>query len=129
MRRYGCLTLLLMLCACTSFTPAQRTLWALNIYEHEYDRYLETVIDPAIPIEQKDILKADPELIKPAQINPNLTDETKKMLRVKKEILVELKPLVLVAGEYQITGKLPDDDILNQLTKLIDKLIILSEEK
>lgn len=127
--KYIYLSLLLCLCACTTFTPAQRTLWALNIYENEYDRYLETVIDKSIPIEQKDILKADPELIKPEQIDKNLTEETKKMLRVKKEILIELKPLVLMAGEYQITGKLPDDDILNQLTKLIDKLVVISTEE
>ncbi len=123
------LPLMLVLSACTTFTPAQRTLWALNIYENEYDRYLETVIDKKIPAEQKDILKADPELIKQNQIDPNLTEDTKKMLRVKKEILVELKPLVLIAGEYQITGKLPDDDIMSQLTKLIDKLVVLSKEE
>jgi len=127
--RYAWLSLLLILCACASFTPAQRTLWALNIYENEYDRYLETVIDKNIPVEQKDILKADPELIKPEQIDKTLTEDTKKMLRVKKEILVELKPLVLIAGEYQVTGKLPDDDIMNQLTKLIDRLVLLSQEE
>ena len=127
--KYTWLALLLITCGCTTFTPAQRTLWALNIYENEYNRYLDTVIDKSVPIEQKELLKADPELIKPGQINPKLTEDTKKMLRVKKEILVELKPLVLLAGEYQITGKVPNDDILGQLTKLIDRLVILAGEE
>jgi len=118
--------LMIVLCSCVGLTPAQRTLWSISIYEGEYQRYLDTVIDPTISTAEKDILKANPELITPDKINPNLTDDQKKMLRVKKEILIELKPIVIMAADYQITGQLPSSEIQAKLTDLINKLVELS---
>lgn len=118
----------LMACSCAGLTPAQRTLWALDVYENQYNMYLDAAIDPSLTASQRDVLKADPELIGPGFINPNLTESQKEILRVKKQILIELKPLVIMAGDYQITGKLPPDEVQRKMTELINRLVELVED-
>ena len=121
------LLVFILIYGCASLTPAQRTLWAIDIYLAEYDAYLEAVIDPSVSPEIKARLKTDTSLITPEFLNPKLTDETRKMLRVKKEILIEMKPLVLLAEEYQRTGVLPTKDVTDELTKLANRLVTLGD--
>jgi|MudIll2142460700_1097286.scaffolds.fasta_scaffold38865_7 hypothetical protein len=116
------------LVSCTHLTPAQQTLWALNVYQAQYDEYLSMVINPALSTDEKAYLKQNPAEITPNKINPDLTDEAKKMLRVKKEILIELKPLVIIAAEYHKSGKLPPDNLQATLTSLINRLLSAEED-
>jgi hypothetical protein len=120
--------LALLLYGCAHLTPAQQTLWALNVYKAQYDEYLYMVINPALSTDEKAYLKQNPAEITPDKINPDLTDEAKKMLRVKKEILIELKPIVILAAEYQQSGKLPPDNMQATLTNLINRLLNAEEK-
>ena len=117
-----------LLAACAHLTPAQQTLWALNVYQAQYDEYLTMTINPNLDAETKAYLRANPADIKGDYLNPDLTDEARKMLRVKKEILIELKPLVLVAAECQRSGKLPPENLRATLTSLINRLLSAEED-
>jgi hypothetical protein len=86
------------------------------------------VINPALTTDEKVYLRQNPAEITPDKINPDLTDEAKKMLRVKKEILIELKPIVLLAAQYQQSGNLPPEDIQITLTNLINRLLGAEED-
>jgi len=120
--------LLAVMCGCAGLTPAQKTLWALNVYQAQYDLYLDQVIAPDVTAEQRSIFKENPSLITGSSINPNLTDDQRKVLRVKKQILIELKPLVLIAAEYQRTGQLPPSEVQAKLTELINRLVAIAED-
>lgn len=120
--------LLAVMCGCAGLTPAQKTLWALNVYQAQYDLYLDQVIAPDVTAEQRSIFKENPSLITGSSINPNLTDDQRKVLRVKKQILIELKPLVLIAAEYQRTGQLPPAEVQAKLTELINRLVAIAED-
>lgn len=122
------LLFMVTLVSCAHLTPAQQTLWALNVYQAQYDEYLTMTINPSLDSETKAYLRANPADIKGDYLNPNLTDEAKKMLRVKKEILVELKPIVLLAADYQKNGQLPPDNLQATLTSLINRLLQAEED-
>jgi len=107
----------------TALTPTQQTLWATNVYLAQYDLYLEQVINPMIGAEEKKILKADPTLIAGNKMNQDLSDKEREILRVKKEILVELKPIIEMLGEYRKTGTVPPAEVQKKLTDLINQLL------
>lgn len=119
--------ILLLLCACATLTPQQRVLWGLDVYLWEYSQYLDLSINPKLDVETREYLKNNPAEIRGDYLNPSLTEEQKKMLRVKKEILIELKPLVLAAEEYQRTGVMPADEITEKLTELTNRLVELGD--
>lgn len=119
--------ILLLLCACATLTPQQRVLWGLDVYLWEYSQYLDLSINPKLDVETREYLKNNPAEIRGDYLNPNLTEEQKKMLRVKKDILIELKPLVLAAEEYQRTGVMPADEITEKLTELTNRLVELGD--
>jgi len=116
-----------LIIGCATLTPSQKVLWGLNVYQAQYSLYIERVMAPDLTPSLKETLRKDPSLITGNYINPNLTEDQKKILRVKKDILVQLKPLVLMAAEYNKTGMLPSEDIQNKLTELINKLVEVSE--
>lgn len=115
--------LVALVSGCVHLTPAQQTLWALNVYDAQYNEYLDMTINPSLDAETKAYLRANPADIKGDYINPGLTDEAKKMLRVKKELLIQLKPIVLMAADYHKSGKLPPADVQKTLTDLINRLL------
>lgn len=118
--------LVFALCGCaTTLTPAQQTLWATNVYLAQYDLYLEQVINPALTEDAKAALKKDPALITGDLLNPDLSEEQLKVLKVKKEILVELKPLVVMAIQLQQKGELPPADVQKKLAELINRLVTM----
>lgn len=119
---------ILLLCSCSHLTPAQQTLWAINVYRAQYDLYLDHVINPALPVEEQAELRKNPALIKGNKLNPNLSEEQKEVLRVKKDVLKELKPLVLMASDYSLTGKVPPKELQDQLTSLINRLLLEMED-
>jgi hypothetical protein len=96
--------LLLVIVSCVGLTAAQRNLWSLDVYDAQYRAYEEAVKDP------------------------NLTEDQKEVLRVKKQVLIELKPLVLMAHEYHKTGQLPPEDVQRKLTELINKLVEMGSD-
>lgn len=117
-----------LLCGCaTTLTPAQKTIWAVNVYKAQYDLYLEQVINPSVTADQKAMLKKEPSLIQGEYLNPKLSDAQRQVLRVKKEILNEMKPLVKMAIEFQKSGTLPPAEIQEKLTDLINRLISIVE--
>lgn len=118
----------IVLAGCSvKLTPMQQTLWATNVYLAQYDLYLEQVINPAVSAEEKAQLKKDPSLIQGDYLNPNITEDQWEVLKVKKRILVELKPLVTMAAQYHQTGELPPAEVQKKLTDLINQLIALVE--
>lgn len=119
---------LILFCGCAGLTNSQRVLWGIEIYNSQYDSYLDAVINPDLPEDVKKMLKENPSLITEEFINKELSEDKRKILRVKKDILIELKPLVLMAAEYQKTGQLPSNDVQNKLTELINRLVELSED-
>ncbi len=106
-------------------TPMQQTLWALNVYKAQYDLFLEQVINPDVSPDIKSQLKKEPSLIKGEYLNPNITDDQWEVLKVKQRILLELKPLVAMAAQYQMNGQLPPAETQKKLTDLINQLISL----
>ena len=116
--------LLFSLSGCASLTPAQKTLWMANVYEAQYDLYLDQMINPMVGAEMKASLKAEPSLIVGEYLNPDLTEQQREVLRVKKQILIELKPLVAMATKYQLTGVLPSEEAINKMANLINELLI-----
>jgi len=119
---------LFLFAGCKTMTPAQQTLWAVNVYQAQYDLYLDQVINPAITAAEKEMLKANPDQITGGYLNQDISEDQRKILRVKKQILIELKPLVIMAAEYQTTGQLPPAEVQKKLTELINRLVELAED-
>ncbi len=115
--------LICAIAACATLTPEQKTLWALNVYQAQYELYLDQVLDPSLTEDKKAAIKADLSLVTPEMINQNISESQRDALRVKKQILIELKPLVLMVAEYTKTGTLPPDDVQRKLTELINRLV------
>ena len=86
-------------CAQLSLTPKQTILWALNVYEAQYDLYVAQTA------------------------NPDLTEEEKKILRVKKTILVDLEHSLNLATA-DIAADVPiDDEVQEDIKYLVNRLL------
>lgn len=121
-----CLFVLVLIASCSvKLTPQQQTLWAVNVYNAQYDLYLDQVIDPAIVEEDRKMLMESPELITDDMIRPDLSEDQREILREKKKVLVELHPLIITVKELQATGGQLDAEMQNHLTGLINRLIAI----
>jgi len=109
-------------------TPQQQTLWAVNVYNAQYDLYLDQVIDPTIVEADRAMLKANPTLITEDMINKDLSDDQRVMLREKKKVLIELFPIIDTIKQLQENGLKLDAATQNRLTELINRLIALTED-
>jgi len=119
-----CLLVALLFASCsTKLTPQQQVLWALNVYNAQYDLYLDQVIDPGIVEEDRNMLKENPELITSDMIRPDLSEEQREILREKKKVLIELHPIILTILELRSSGGELNAATQDRLTLLINRLI------
>ena len=81
-----------------NLTPEGKAAFALSVYNTEYDNYL---------------LLAK---------KPNLTEEEKKVLRVKRKVLVALKPVLDSYATYVRSGQLPPQELERKLLDLVTQL-------
>jgi hypothetical protein len=127
MRHLNLAILILLVVGCTTkLTNEQRVLWSLNIYTSTYNQYLDQILDPDVKPERRAILSAEPSLIADDDLRDGITEEEWEILRVKKDILVDMKPLVLAAARYLDLGQVPPAEIQNDLTALVNKIIALA---
>lgn len=125
------LPLLALLASCSwiqsqQLSPERQLLWSLNVYNAQYQLYLDQVINPDLDDAEKNVLRANPDLIKGDKLRPGITEDEWKILRVKKDILVELKKVVLLTEEYHKTGTLPPAEVQREITNLINRLLEVS---
>jgi len=119
--------LILLVVGCTTkLTNEQRVLWGLNIYNSTYAYYLDQILDPDVKPEKRAMYSKEPSLIPDRDLRPGITEDEWKVLRVKKDILVEMKPLVLLSAKYLNAGQVPPVEIQNDLTALVNKIISLT---
>jgi hypothetical protein len=127
MRHLNLAILILLVVGCTTkLTNEQRVLWSLNIYTSTYNQYLDQILDPDVKPERRAILSAEPSLIADDDLRDGITEEEWEILRVKKDILVDMKPLVLAAARYLDLGQVPPAEIQNDLTALVNRIIALA---
>ena len=126
-RQLNLAILLLLVVGCTTkLTNEQRVLWGLNIYTSTYNQYLNQILDPDVSPENRAIYSKEPSLIPDRDLREGITEEEWEILRVKKDILVEMKPLVLLSAKYIDAGQVPPAEIQNDLTALVNKIIALA---
>ena len=119
--------LILLVVGCTTkLTNEQRVLWGLNIYTSTYNQYLNQILDPDVDPEKRAMYAKEPSLIPDRDLREGITEEEWEILRVKKDILVDMKPLVLLAAKYTNAGQVPPAEIQNDLTLLVNKIIALT---
>jgi len=86
-------------CAQLSLTPKQTILWALNVYNAQYDLYVEQAA------------------------KPDLTEDEKEILRVKKTVLVDLEHALNLATADIQAGVTVDDEVQEDIKYLVNRLL------
>lgn len=106
---------LVMLWGCTyniRITQRDVATWANNIYIAQYDDYLSWFEKSP---EGKLVLK------------PNVPEKQREILAAKKEIFIELQPLLLIYSSYADSGTVPTGviiaDVETRLVQLVNNLI------
>ena len=80
-------------------TPQEKAVWMLSVYNAQYDDYLFQVD------------------------KPDLTEDDKKILREKKEILKEVYPLIELYTGYVDSGVIPTLETETLIMQNIDRLL------
>lgn len=107
-------------------SPKEKAAWMLSMYRKQYDDYLDTIIDPALPASERDALKVavrDGQGLPDDKRNPNLTDAQKEVLNKQRDILIELEPLIEGYGEWVQSGAVPDAATEKRILDLINDLV------
>jgi len=121
---YILIALLMVIGCCTQkLTAKQQVYWGLNVYQAQYNLYLDQILKPEITGEERARLSANPSLITPAMMKSDISEDQWKILRVKKDILIELKKIVIIAADLVETGQLPTADVQDEMTRLLNRLI------
>jgi hypothetical protein len=87
------------------WTPKEKAGWFLGTYNAEYDDYM---------------LQAK---------SPNLTDAQKQVLRVKKEILTQVAPMLGAYAGYVEKGVIPPSELELQIMQLLNRLAEAATKK
>ena len=123
-RQVYLLIALAMVLSCTAkLTDMQRAYWGLNVYTAQYNLYLDQILSPSVTGEERARFYDNPGLITDDDMKPDISEDQWKVLRVKKQILIELKPLVVIAATRVETGQVPSAELLAEMTRLLNKLI------
>ena len=85
-------------CATPPATPKEKAVWMMGIYNRQFDDYEAMVA------------------------RPDLTDAQKDILRQKKKVLVEVKPLIAAYDGYVQQGAAPSPQLEAQITDLLNQL-------
>ena len=67
-------------------------------------------------------VKNDPAKIAPEMLRADLTAAEENMLRAKKEILIELHPLLLTYARYVKYGQVPPEELSDRVVQLVTLL-------
>ena len=128
-RKQLCLVIsLIVIASCsTKLTPKQRVLWGLNVYQAQYNLYIDQILKPETKAEDRARFSADPSLITSSDMKSDISNDQWKVLRVKKDVLVELKPLVVMAAGLVETGQVPTADIQDEMVRLLNRLIEIGD--
>lgn len=116
-------------CATIRLTPKQTVLWGMNVYNAQYDLYIDQVVADSYSMEEKQLLKDNPALLVGADLKPNLSEEQKEIIRVKRDILVELYPIIQLSMECINSGSIPPDDVQEIMVRLLNKLLLKEDKK
>jgi len=80
------------------WTPLEKATWFMSLYNSEYTSYQ-------------------------AQASaPFLTEEKKAVLRIKKQVLTEVYPLIMLYEQYVDDGKIPSEALENQINVYFDRI-------
>lgn len=127
-RQVTLLIALLILVGCTTkLTDKQRVLWGLNVYQAQYNMYLDQILAPDVTAEDRARFSKDPSLITDDDMREGITEDQWEILRVKKEILVNLQPLVIIAATMTEDGQIPSADLQRDMTALLNQLIAIGD--
>jgi hypothetical protein len=85
-------------CATAPATPKEKAVWMMGIYNRQFDDYQVMVA------------------------RPDLTDAQKEILRQKKKVLVEVKPLIAAYDGCIQQGTAPSPQLETQITDLLNQL-------
>jgi hypothetical protein len=118
-----CVILCFALSCAGRLTAEQQLLWANDVYLAQYYMWLDQVIDPSIVGEDRDKLKANPELITEDKIRPDLSEDQKDILNKKREVLIETKKYLEMAAAYRDRGEIAPADLQETITNLINSLV------
>ena len=116
-------------CATIRLTPKQTVLWGMNVYNAQYDLYIDQVVADSYSMEEKQLLKDNPALLVGADLKSNLSEEQKEIIRVKRDILVELYPIIQLSMECINSGSIPPDDVQEIMVRLLNKLLLKEDKK
>lgn len=117
------LLVLLMVACAGRLTISQQYLWALNVYERQWDMYFDQVIDPSIIPEDREMLRANPDKITEDMIRQTLTEDERKVLRQKRQVLQEVQPMLLAWDTYRKRGEVAPAELQNSITRMLDTLL------
>jgi len=84
-------------------TPQEKATWFLESYNSQYDLYQQQAAQP------------------------NLTESQIKILKAKREVLLELHPAALMYGRYVQSGAIPAADLEAKVIGYIEKLLSAAE--
>lgn len=82
----------------SSMKPKDKLSWMMGVYNAQYNDYQFV------------------------SSKPDLTEDNKKILKAKKEIMIEVYPLIKLYESYIITGSIINMDIENQILSLLNRL-------
>ena len=113
-------------CAATQFTPQQHALWAVKIYNAEYQDLLRDILKPDLPPEVVEKVTNDPSLLTSEMFRKDISEDEMEIIEVRWEILKELEPLIPIIGQFG-TGEAVSsnefEDAMMQAIELINRLL------
>jgi hypothetical protein len=109
-------------CATAPITPERSSIWMNAIYSFHYDQYLLQVLKPDLVPDILEMVREDPAKITPEMLRTDLTTSEKDALRLKKEILIELHPLLLTYARYVKYGQVPPEELSARVIQLVTLL-------
>ena len=121
--------LAVVLGACSSLpglgdmTPKQNATWMNNVYARQYDLYLDQILLPSISAAERLQLKGDPSLIRQDMLRTNFDADEAKVLKAKRDIFIQVHPMLKAYNEVVIAGGVPSAELEYQLVQLINSLL------
>ena len=104
-------------------TPKQNATWMNNVYARQYDLYLDQILLSSISAAERLQLKGDPSLIKPEMLRTNFAADEAKVLKAKRDIFIQVHPMLKAYNEVVIAGGVPSAELEYQLVQLINTLL------
>ena len=115
---FVCMMVMLFACATmnVNLTPKQAAAWMNNIYSAQYDEYLTWFDAKATGLGDSKMIYT---------LKPNVPEKQIQILKVKKEIFIELEPLLKEYSAYAASGQKTPliDQVSQKAIALVQRLI------